>query len=170
MNALSRLVGSVDNAMLRVTNNNTGASATALDLRVAQDKPPMKVNSSQKVNNLNADQLDGNDSSAVATRLHALVRGSDATLVRGSGVTATFKYATSSGTVPGSYEIVFDRDVTNCVYVATLANEAAGRGHEGSSGEIGVRPLSTDAAGVSVTTWNTLGQRADKDFSLAVLC
>jgi hypothetical protein len=64
VNTISRLVGSVDNAMLRVTNSNAGASATALDLRVTANKPPMTVNSETNVANLNADQLDGNDSTS----------------------------------------------------------------------------------------------------------
>ncbi len=49
--------------MLRVDNSSTGRGATALDLRVEAGKPPMKVNSAAKVANLNADKLDGRDSS-----------------------------------------------------------------------------------------------------------
>ena len=62
INALTSLVGSVDNAMLKVDNNSTGTSATALNLQVEPGKAPMKVNSQTKVANLNADLLDGKDS------------------------------------------------------------------------------------------------------------
>ena len=48
---------------LQVTNTSTGAGATALGLNVASGKPPFTVNSGTKVANLNADKLDGIDSS-----------------------------------------------------------------------------------------------------------
>jgi len=60
---LSTLVGSVNNPMLKIDNNDAGDSATALDLRVESGQAPMKVDSSTKVTNLNADKLDGNDAS-----------------------------------------------------------------------------------------------------------
>jgi hypothetical protein len=53
----------VDGPMVRLTNNNGGTDDTALELGVQSGEPPMKVNSSTKVANLNADQLDGKDSS-----------------------------------------------------------------------------------------------------------
>ena len=60
--ATSDLQGTVANSpLLRITNNGAG---TALGLRVPSDRPPLFVNSSTKVGNLNADLLDGNDSSA----------------------------------------------------------------------------------------------------------
>src|SRR5215207_3697003 len=63
VNRLSQLVGSTDNAMLRVDNNNAGTNATALNLQVEPGHTPMKVNSSTKVANLNAEAVDGKDSS-----------------------------------------------------------------------------------------------------------
>src|SRR5260221_6297185 len=50
---------------LQVSNTSTGASATALTLSVAAGHPPLKVNSTTKVTNLNADYLDGLDSTAL---------------------------------------------------------------------------------------------------------
>jgi hypothetical protein len=64
INKLTSLVGSVDGAMLRIDNNSSGTSATALELQVEPGKAPMKVNSQTKVTDLNADQLDGEDSAA----------------------------------------------------------------------------------------------------------
>jgi hypothetical protein len=64
VNAITTLVGSVAGPSLRIDNNSTNALATALDLQVEPGKAPMRVNSSTKVTNLNADLLDGQDSSA----------------------------------------------------------------------------------------------------------
>jgi hypothetical protein len=47
---------------LQVTNTSTGAGATGLGLNVASGHPPFTVNSGTKVANLNADKLDGTDS------------------------------------------------------------------------------------------------------------
>ncbi len=65
IDAMSTLVGNVAGPMFRIDNNSTGAGATALDLRVEARKPPMKVNSTTKVANLNADSLDNKDSTAL---------------------------------------------------------------------------------------------------------
>ena len=51
---------------LQVTNNSTTAGATAVGLNVAAGHAPFTVNSGTKVANLNADKLDGLDSTAVA--------------------------------------------------------------------------------------------------------
>lgn len=59
IDTMSTLVGSVDGALLRVNNNGNGP---ALDLRVEEGEAPMNVNSTTRVNGLNADQLDGKDS------------------------------------------------------------------------------------------------------------
>ena len=49
--------------MLQLTNNSMGSSATALGLTTASTRPPMIVSSQARVANLNADKLDGIDSS-----------------------------------------------------------------------------------------------------------
>ncbi|HET7271649.1 MAG TPA: hypothetical protein VFI90_11260 [Rubrobacter sp.] len=167
--AITRLggVAGVDGPMLRLTNNNAATNDTAVDLVVQNGEPPMTVNSSARVANLNADQLDGKDEGQFATRLHALIKGSDGSLVRGNGVTAQFKTASPSA---GGYEVLFDRDVRPCVYIATIASENAGRGGDGPAGEIGVRPLSTNANGVAVSTFNSSGTLANSSFSLTVFC
>src|SRR6187551_2358559 len=48
--------------MLQLTNNSTGSSATALGLTTPGSRPPMIVSSQARVANLNADKLDGIDS------------------------------------------------------------------------------------------------------------
>jgi hypothetical protein len=58
---LSTLVGSADGALLRINNEGSGP---AIDLRVEEGEVPMNVNSTTRVNGLNADQLDGKNSTA----------------------------------------------------------------------------------------------------------
>jgi len=86
VNALTELVGRRDGPMLRVENDSSGAKAHALNLRVASDKPPLKVNSSAKVANLNSDELDGRDASAL---MPARIYTVDKTIVMGTNVTGT---------------------------------------------------------------------------------
>jgi hypothetical protein len=62
---------------LQVTNTSTGAGATGLGINVASGHSPFTVNSGTKVANLNADKLDGVDS----TGLGAGVLGGVATNV-----------------------------------------------------------------------------------------
>jgi hypothetical protein len=59
IDALTRLTGAVNNPMLRIDNNSTNASATALELRVEPGHAPMKVDSDARVVSLNADEVDG---------------------------------------------------------------------------------------------------------------
>jgi hypothetical protein len=73
--AVSKLTAGISGSVLQVVNNGAG---TALDLRVGSsttppaDKTvvPMKVASQARVANLNADELDGKDSSSFATSTH----------------------------------------------------------------------------------------------------
>jgi hypothetical protein len=53
---------------LSITQQSTRTGATALGLNVPAGKPPMTVNSGTKVASLNADKLDGIDSTAFATK------------------------------------------------------------------------------------------------------
>jgi hypothetical protein len=55
--------------LLQVTNNQTTAGATALGLTVASGHAPFTVNSGTKVVNLNADKLDGLDSTQLQRRV-----------------------------------------------------------------------------------------------------
>ena len=65
--AITKLAGAVgvNGPMLQLINNNADANDTALDLRVQSGEAPMRVNSATKVDNLNADQLDGVDSAGL---------------------------------------------------------------------------------------------------------
>lgn len=68
--SISQLVGFPEGPVLRIDNNSTGSAATALDLQVEPGRAPMTVNSTAKVANLNADQLDGKDSTQFATGIN----------------------------------------------------------------------------------------------------
>jgi hypothetical protein len=75
IDAMTRLVGTNPNVMLKVTNGGTGS---ALGLEVKQGVPPMRLNSSKKVPNLNADHLDGQDSASFLSseRIYNVTRSS----------------------------------------------------------------------------------------------
>src|SRR6185503_20229213 len=60
------LTAALNGRALQITNNSAAANATALGLSVAAGPPQITVNSSVKVANLNADRLDGLDSTAFA--------------------------------------------------------------------------------------------------------
>jgi hypothetical protein len=57
--------GAASTATLKLTNTSTTSGSTALDLTVPAGKAPLKVNRSTKVKNLNADLLDGLDSTSM---------------------------------------------------------------------------------------------------------
>lgn len=59
----SSLTAPIAGKALQLTNPSTGSGATALGLTVGSGRPPLTTNSATKVDNLNADRLDGHDSS-----------------------------------------------------------------------------------------------------------
>src|SRR5262245_55983247 len=63
LGATSMLQGSTAGPMLQITNTSADTGATALGLNVTPGKPPFTVNSDAKVTGLDADALDGLDSS-----------------------------------------------------------------------------------------------------------
>jgi len=69
VNAPTELSGSVAGKQLSVANSSDGSAATGIGISVHSGKPPLTVNSPTKVNNLNADLLDGLDSSTFQRRV-----------------------------------------------------------------------------------------------------
>jgi hypothetical protein len=57
--------GGLNGPMIQLTNQSTASNASALGLEVDSGRPPLKTNSATRVPNLNADLLDGVDSSAL---------------------------------------------------------------------------------------------------------
>jgi hypothetical protein len=62
VNETTTLTGAKAGKQLQVTNTSIGAGATGIGINVKPGKPPLTVNSSTRVANLNADKLDGVDS------------------------------------------------------------------------------------------------------------
>jgi len=90
-----------------------------------------------------------------------VVMANNGATVRGRGVTST------SATAEGQYQAIFDRDVRNCVYSATLGDEsAAGPGN----GQISVTSLASNVNGVRVVTRDSAGALANRSFHLIVSC
>ncbi|MGH3147900.1 MAG: hypothetical protein ACRDTR_19085, partial [Rubrobacter sp.] len=59
--ALSKLTANVQGSAMQVQNTNTGTDDSALSLSVQPGEAPLRVNSTGRVPNLNADRLDGKD-------------------------------------------------------------------------------------------------------------
>ena len=101
-------------------------------------------------------------SAAVADGLtHQAVISNVGATVRSRGVTS------SAQTGTGQYEVIFDRDVRQCVYVATLGDEsAAGPGN----GQVSVTSAVSNVNGVRVVTRDSAGDFANRSFHLVVSC
>jgi hypothetical protein len=95
-----------------------------------------------------------------ASVLWAMVRD-DGTLGRGSGVTG----ASALGGA-GQFEVIFDRDVSQCVYQATIGTEVDGS----ASGQVSVAPRLGQPNGVFLLTRDVDGVIADRPFHLSVFC
>jgi hypothetical protein len=89
------------------------------------------------------------------------VLNANGTLARGRSVTSVLKLGGL-----GNYEVVFNRDVTTCVYTATLGPSGGGS----TFGEVNVASRAGNANGVFVDTNNSDGISADKPFHLLVNC
>ncbi len=77
--AITKLAGAagVNGPMLQLINNNAGANDTALDLRVQAGEAPMRVNSTRKVANLNADRIDNREASSFANGTGGVANNAD---------------------------------------------------------------------------------------------
>ena len=109
--AITKLTGTVGGGpALLVENPSTANGSTALELRAAAGKPPMKVNRAAKVANLNADRLDGKDS---ADFLGKTEKAADADTLDGKDSSAFQQVPTDAQhfTIDGS--TIVDRDGLN---------------------------------------------------------
>jgi hypothetical protein len=79
-------------------------------------------------------------------------------LTHGSGVTSAGLLAT------GSYDVIFDQNVTACAYDGTSTNIG------GAPAMVQVAPLGTNAGGVRILTIDTTGTPVNTSFDLAVFC
>ncbi len=95
------------------------------------------------------------------------VVGANGSLVRGSRVVST-KHLFTPG-IQGSYQVVFNRNVTKCALIATLGRTNSAP-LDPSPGEIGVAYRHGASKGVYVKTLDSNGTEADRSFHLAALC
>jgi hypothetical protein len=117
VNAITKLMGSVAGPSLQIINSSTGTGATSLELRVAPDKPPLKVNRTTKVTNLNADLLDGNES----TQLAPILRAQEDATAFGNTVTGT----TEVNSVPIEVPVDGVMMISGTVYVNSFEEVSA---------------------------------------------
>lgn len=89
-------------------------------------------------------------------------------VITSAGVVARARGVSSAArTSEGRYQVIFDRDVRACAYVATIGDQGAAAPPQG---EIATSALAPNVNGVSVRTENSGGQAADRPFHLAVSC
>jgi hypothetical protein len=141
---------------LQVTQQSTGTGASGVGITVPSGKAPIKVNSAAgKATNLNADKLDGQDSTEIGRELWVVMNESGG-VVRSRGVIV----ASSRKLNTGSYLVTFDRDVSNCAYVASPSNSfnvVVSPRNGANPNEVGVHTLFQ-------------GTLADAPFHLIVAC
>jgi hypothetical protein len=97
---------------------------------------------------------------AAAAALWASV-DQNGTLVRNKGATSSQKNDT------GSYQVIFNQNVTGCVYLSSPGGPTT---LTYTSDESGAAQLPNVAAGVRVLTTNAFGTSVDRPFFLAVFC
>lgn len=151
--AITKLTANIANPALQLVNTSTSTGATALNLQTATSKPPMTVNSSTKVPNLNADKVDGKDAPVWA-------------VIRADGLAASWYGLTGNrhaNGVAGLYFIDFNRDISKCAITATLAT--------GNPGQISAyKRGASSPTSVDVYTFDYQGSLADNAFDLVVNC
>jgi hypothetical protein len=122
---------------------------------------PFTTNATGKVDNLNADKLDGKDSTEFAGAgdlLFASVNA-DGTLAGGRGAAASTKAATGN-----VYTVTFNKDVSKCSFTANAIGGATQSGGLGVA--VGQQPTQ-----VVVDEPNVAGpDAAGRDFFLQVIC
>jgi hypothetical protein len=105
--------------------------------------------------------LFGGIAQAQAQSLFAVVN-SNGSLARGLGAVS------SRGTgLIGNYEVIFNRDVRNCAYVATIGRFNTG---VAAPGEITVASRGGNNNGVFLTLKDSAGNRRAEGFHLVVTC
>jgi len=131
-------------------------------LRGQESKPDGFGPNAIKEQSLDATKLKQVPSAVVADGVvhHAVISDVGAT-VRGRGLVS------SAQTGPGQYQAIFDRDVRQCTYFATLGDESAsGPG----TGQIAVTSAAANVNGVRVVTRDSDGTQSNRSFHLLVSC
>ncbi len=157
------ILGALNPAESTSTLDKSGAGP-ALDLQV-DSGPALAVSSAARVKKLNADKIDGLDSTAFvpagSTPIWAVVDVDGTLLSSSPGVMGSSRIA------QGAFRVTFDRDVRSCAHSATLY---------GVNGEINVVRLSSlfpnpdTPQSITVNTRTSSGDFLDVGFHLITFC
>jgi hypothetical protein len=165
--AVTRLTANIANPALQIINKST--SGTALQLVTDANRPPMVVNSATKVTNLNADKVDGLDSTQLqGAKAYAHINANGTIdFSRSKNVNRSTKEVG----IPGLYCI--NSTVTPHNVVATI--EGIANGSASDFGQITqhsrFNPECTDGTttyNISVSTGDKDGTRTDKAFEIVI--
>ena len=89
-------------------------------------------------------------------------------VVTGAGVLARQRGVTSATrTGVGRYQVIFNRDVRSCAYVATVGDPGAAGPPQG---QVTVGALASNVNGVNIRTESSQGNAQNKPFHLLVSC
>jgi hypothetical protein len=95
--------------------------------------------------------------------------GSRYAVVNGGGQAVRSRGATSAArTGGGRYQVIWDGDVRNCAYFATVGDPSAGGPPQNA--HVSVSSLASNVNGVSVRIENNNGAEVDRGFHLIVMC
>lgn len=119
---------------------------------LAPGKPPV----------VNADRIDGLDSSAFSRPMYAVVNA-NGTLARGVAVSSSVQQSS-----PGRYVVAFNRSIQTCAFTGTLGSVAGGFS---GTGTIVVAFSDSSATNdLFIETRDLAGALADRSFHLQVSC
>jgi hypothetical protein len=102
------------------------------------------------------------DSKTVVTQTKFAVVDDNGITARGRGVVSSQRLGT------GLYEVIFNRNVRSCSYVATVG--LSGSSGFSSSGEMTVVGRVSSVNGVFLTSTDSAGTLTDRGFHLQILC
>jgi hypothetical protein len=93
--------------------------------------------------------------------VHQAVVTAAGVLARGRGVSSAAR------TGAGRYQVIFDRDVRGCAYIASIGDAG---GAAPAAGLVETSALASNVNGVSLRTQNSNGNPTDRPFHLLVSC
>ena len=142
----STLSAPIPDKALTVTNSSSKPGATALGLNVASGHPPFKVNSGAKVANLNADTLDGQNSTAFGQ-----VRQFSHTIAAAGAGPPQFDMVTFRGLTLSSQEDLFAGPQLQCTLYAKSPDAGEFDTTDSTNRSAGI--TSTHGSNTPITNW-----------------
>ena len=154
---LTKLTGNVDGAAMQVINTNAGADDTALSLQAQAGEAPMRVNSATRVTNLNADKLDGVDSSALLGRDAVL-----AVVLDGNGAVQLTSHigTTATKSATGKFRITFPLSTPDIIGTCALTATTETSGPQAAFATV----AGSSTHSVLIETYGADGALADPGF------